>query len=97
MMRRIALGLGLAPALALALALAAPAPAFADITASGSNKYKVALRTITREQEMLFKRSTGSDRVKLHEYVDVAYTESAVQSPQPDSSRSHGFTGDVLP
>jgi hypothetical protein len=56
------------------------AKTFDNITASGTNKYNVALRTITREQDMLFKRSTGSDRVKLHEYVDVAYTESAVQS-----------------
>ena len=55
------------------------AKTFADITASGANKYKVALRTITREQDMILKRSTGSDPIKIGVPVDVSYIEEAVQ------------------
>lgn len=65
------------------------AKTFDNITASGSTKYKVALRTITREQEMILKRGVGTDPVKVLEPVDVGTIETAVQ---PLNRIPHGAT-----
>lgn len=65
------------------------AKTFDNITASGANKYKVTLRTITREQDMFFKRSTGTDAIKVAEPVDVSYIEEAIQ---PLNRIPHGST-----
>lgn len=65
------------------------AKTFDDITASGANKYKVALRTITREQDMILKRNTGSDAIKIGLPVDISTFEYATQ---PLNRIPHGST-----